>query len=204
MLAIISPLPLASVAITSFLAPPLKTVGSSTTSRLSFGLAVQTLFLLHILHAVWLIPISHLSLGGFCKRTKSTLCLTPISNTAMVQSYDLAQLCWIKVIIADQRSRLTLSFGVCCGSGRSHNFGHCDKSSRPPLPTSRRPHPLSPPQLAVLPSHLEPMATLFKPVTVAIARPALVDSCAAHPNFLLCHTASVASDFIKHRLLNAI
>jgi hypothetical protein len=130
---IYSPLLLRSVAITSSLAPLLRSVGSSTSKPLPFRIAVQTLFFLHISYAEWLIPISPHSVGGSCKHTTSTLHSTPVASAAIVHSYDLAQLCWITVIIGKPGSRSNLSFGLSRGPGRnlSFCFGHCKVSILP-------------------------------------------------------------------------
>jgi hypothetical protein len=117
-----SPLFLTLVTMTSSLAPLLQSVPSSTTSPLPFLFTIQPVFLCLVSYPEWLIRTPPHSLGGSCKHTMSAISLTPATRAAMVHLYDLAQFCWIALIIDSQGFRFNLSSSSSQGGCRT--LGH--------------------------------------------------------------------------------
>jgi len=111
---------------TSLISPLRKCIRSSTTKPLPFSITLTIQFLFLILYAGWLIPIPPLSHCGSCMHPTSALRLTHICSAAMVQSYDLAQCCWVTVGMGSRGSR----FRFRCGRGRSLGLSHHDVSCR--------------------------------------------------------------------------
>jgi hypothetical protein len=89
-------------------------VGSSAGRPFSLGTADYTVICYIILYVEWLIQIPALYFSVFCNITGCALCSIPVSSAAMVQGYDMANLCGT-----------TLNFGCSgCHFDLTHHRGH--------------------------------------------------------------------------------
>lgn len=107
---------------TSLLALLHKSDLSSTSRSLPSCIAVQILFRFVILYAARQIAKPVFALCGFCKHTMLALRSNHLSRAAMVHLFDLAQLCWIGVIMDSQHSCFIPSSSV--NHGYSCNVIH--------------------------------------------------------------------------------
>jgi len=107
----------------------LRSVRSSTARLLPLYPAIQTLLVFHISDSECQISNGILSLGGSWKDTMCALQTTPISSAIVVHLFNLAQCCWIALIIGSGGSNFGLSSGlsydhIC----HLHNLHYTDNS----------------------------------------------------------------------------
>jgi len=79
--------------------PLLGSVRLSVARPLPLRTSAQTVFSFLISNGEWLIPPPPLSPGGSCNNTTAAFSSTPVSSATMVHAQDLAQSCWIDLII---------------------------------------------------------------------------------------------------------